>query len=89
MDRDRIIELTEGATKQRIRTLILDAYTENTETSENNAPITIYTLNDTLPINELETIYNALDNIGYFKVADAAVASVKSVAKGILGNLTK
>ena len=88
-DRNRIIELTEGATKQKIRTLILNAYNEETELDENNVSNTMYVLNDTLPITELESIYHALDGIGYFKVTDAAMASVKSAAKGFLSNLTK
>lgn len=88
-DYNRIIELTEGASKQKLRTLILGAYIEKTEMNDKNVPTTTYELSDSRSANELEEIRNALDGIGYFKVADAAVASVKSAAKGLFSGLTK
>lgn len=87
LDVIRVQELTAEATKKKIGELIKRAYIPMESTEEDGTVRKYFVLNDKLPCNELEEVYDALDGIGYFKVADAAMASVKGAAKSWVKNL--
>lgn len=87
MDYDRILELTDSATRQKLRAVIFEVYTEEQEEKEDGDVATVYCLNDLSAMSELSAAYDALKAIGYYKVADSAIATAKSTVKNLIGDL--
>ncbi|MDL4839811.1 hypothetical protein [Aquibacillus rhizosphaerae] len=82
----RIQELTNQATREKLRTFILSCYTESEEVKEDGTIQTILRLNNQLPLLTLERLYAVLENIGYTNVKDASIASAKGAAKNLFNN---
>jgi hypothetical protein len=87
MDYNRILELTDSATKRKVREVIFKAYQESEETADDGTVRISYQLIDTLPAYELEDVLGALKGIGYFDLKSAAAASAKNMAKGFFAEL--
>lgn len=87
LNKNRMQELTTEPTKLKIREFILSCYLEKQITEEDGTVQNYLELNDKLPINSLEQLYDAFEGIGYFNVKDAAAASIKGAAKNIVKNI--
>lgn len=86
LDIIRLEELTNQATKEKVRAFILSCYNETEIFMEDGKTQKTFILNDQLPLPTLEKLYQAIDGIGYLNVKDAAFASVKGAAKGLVKN---
>jgi len=84
LDKMRFQELTNEATRSKIREFVLSCYIKMQEEKDDGSIQEYLILNDKLPINILEQLYTAFDSIGYYNLTDAAMASVKGVAKNIV-----
>jgi len=87
LDRIRVTELTEGATKEKIRELILSCYIKKETTNEDGTISEYMALEDTASGIKLQELYDAFEGIGYFNVGDAAMASVKGAAKSFMKSI--
>lgn len=87
LDLTRVTELTEGATKEKIRNLILSCYLKKEITNEEGITSDYMVLDDTIPCNKLQELHDAFEGIGYFNVGDAAIASVKGAAKSFMKSI--
>lgn len=87
LDLIRVTELTEGATKEKIRELILSCYLKKETTNEDGTISEYIALEDTASCVKLQELYDAFEGIGYFNVGDAAMASVKGAAKSFMKSI--
>ena len=87
LDITRVNELTDGATKGKIRELILACYKTKEITNEDGTTEENMVLDDKMPCDKLQELHDAFEGIGYFNVADAAMASVKGAAKSFMKNI--
>ncbi|MDK2937387.1 MAG: hypothetical protein PWP62_2395 [Eubacteriaceae bacterium] len=87
LDKVRLEELTNEATKVKLMEYVLDCYVESEITADDGAVRRVYLLNDKLPLNTYEQLYSILDSIGYLTVSSAAFASVKGTAKNLFKDL--
>lgn len=83
--RDIIEEMASGATKKLIRELIYNAYCKERIDEEGNTITDC--LNTELSLDELEKVYNALDGIGFYSMAENSKAFAVNAAKGIMKGL--
>lgn len=84
LDKVRLQELTNEATKAKIREFVLSCYIEKQAEKDDGTIQEYLGLNDKLPINTLEQLYDAFKGIGYFNLKDAAMASAKGAAKNLV-----
>lgn len=83
--KDLIEEMASGATRKAIRELIYDAYSAERIDGEGNK---IYNcLNTELSLTELEAVYNALNGIGFYNIAENSKALAVNAAKGLMKGL--
>lgn len=82
----RVIELTGDATKVKYREFILSCYNEVVVRNEEGVSTTKYELNDLKSENELSQLLSILENLGYFNVKDATIASAKGFVKNVFSN---
>lgn len=88
LDKTRLQELTNQATKEKLRTFVLSCYKETEEIQEDGIVHNHLILDDQLPLPTLEKLYEVFDSIGYTKVKDAALASAKGAVKNLVKNFT-
>ena len=84
LDELRLQELTNEATKAKVRKFILSCYVKKQKEKEDGTIQDYLELSNDLTISQLEQLYKSLNCIGYLNVKDAAVASVKGIAKNLL-----
>lgn len=89
LDKVRLQELTNEATKAKIREFVLSCYVEKQAQKDDGSIQDYLGLNDKLPVNTLEQLYDTFDGIGYFNVKDAAMASAKGAAKNLINSILK
>ncbi|WP_411680009.1 hypothetical protein [Clostridium thailandense] len=87
LDLTRVIELTEGATKEKIRELILSCYIKKETINEDGTASEYMVLDDKVSCAKLQELHDAFEGIGYFNVSDAAMASVKGAAKNFMKSI--
>ena len=80
-----IEELAVGATKAPIREIIYAAYTNSRVDEEGNTVSCC--LNTELSLLELENVYNSLEGIGFYNMANNTKAQAVNAAKGIMKGL--
>lgn len=82
---DIIEELAAGATKKTIRELIYSAY--NVEKIDEEKNTITYCLNAELNRSDLERVYQALESIGFYNVAENSKALASKMTKGLMKGL--
>lgn len=82
-----IEELAPGATKKPIRELIYNAYTIS-KTDGEGKPLD-NCINTELSADELQEVYNSLEGIGYYNMAENTKAQALNAAKGAAKGLMK
>ena len=87
LDKIRLQELTNQATKEKLRSFVLSCYKEVEEIQEDGSVQNYLILDEQLPLTTLEKLYEVFDSIGYTKVKDAAFASAKGAAKSLVKNI--
>lgn len=88
LDLVRLEELTKEATKEKLRDYVLSCYIEQEVNNEESETLkTELQLNDKLPLNQLEQLYQVFEAIGYTTLKDAAFASAKGAAKNLVKNV--
>jgi primosomal protein N'' len=83
LDIRRFEELTAKPTVQKYRPKVLSGYIPTKVEMSDGATKTVQALNFDLSLNELEEIYSILDNVGYFNIKDAGLASAKGFVKDL------
>jgi hypothetical protein len=87
LDMVRLKELTNEATKEKLKTFVIACYIETEIIVDDGGIRLVYLLNDKLPLNNYEQLYTILDNIGYLDVSSAAFASIKGTAKNLFKDI--
>lgn len=87
LDTVRLKELTNEATKEKLRAFVLACYIEREIIVDDGGVRMVYLLNDKLPLNTYEQLYSILDDIGYLDLSTAAFASIKGRAKNLFKDL--
>ncbi|MFL0248070.1 hypothetical protein [Candidatus Clostridium stratigraminis] len=84
LDINRLNELTNEKTKEKLQGYILSCYIKQ-EVNDEDEKITKteFILNDKLSLNQLEQLYSVFEAIGYTNLKDAALASAKGMAKSL------
>lgn len=77
-----IEELASGATKKNIREMIYNAYTE--ERMDADGTKMDNCLNTNLSYSELKNVYDALEGIGFYSMAENSKAQALNTAKGLV-----
>jgi len=85
LDSRRFEELTAKPTVQKYRPKVFSGYMPTKIEMSDGTTKTVQALNFDLSLNELEEIYSILDNVGYFSIKDAGLASAKGFAKDLFG----
>lgn len=80
-NKDKLIELTESHEKFKYREMILSNYEENDEGE--------LELKYNITKESAEILIGSLEEIGYFKLANNATATVKSTTKNLISNFRK
>lgn len=83
----RLEELTDSATKLKIREIVMSYYIKTTKEIEDGTIKEIYILNDEISINDLTNLNHIIEDIGYNKVGQASIASVKGVTKRLFNSV--
>lgn len=84
---DFIEEMAAGATKKPIRELIYSAY--NAERIDEEGNTITNCLNAELSRSDLESVYQALEGIGFYNVAENSKAMASKMTKGLMKGLLK
>jgi len=84
LNKTRLKELASNPTQKKYLPVVLDGYPETNSTTPDGETKTELCLNCALSLGELEEIYGILDDIGYFSIKDAGLASAKGFVKNLL-----
>jgi len=79
----RVVELTNEATKAKQREFIMSCYNKVSIEDENGSTMIKYELNDQMTEIELSQLQSVLENLGYFNMKDATLASAKGFVKNV------
>jgi hypothetical protein len=85
LDKMRLEELTNKPTEQKYRPIVMSGFISTERKASDGKTKTEFLLNYDLSLNQLEEIYVVLDNLGYFDIKDAGIASAKGLAKDLFG----
>lgn len=89
LDVMRLEELTNSPTKLKFREVVMSCYIEKTIENEDNTKEMVYKLSNELSIKDLNNLSSILDGLGYNKVTNASVASIKGVTKKFVSNIVR
>lgn len=89
LDVTRLEELTNTPTKLKFREAVIGCYIDMTIENEDDTISNVYELNDKLSIEYLINLGSILEGIGYNKLAEASIASLKGVTKKFIGDIVR
>jgi len=87
LDISRLTELTDSPAKKKYRDIVLSSYISRNEKGEDGIEKVVYVLDDTMNSGDLRKLAKIIDYLGYNKLADASLASLKSGSKKLMGNI--
>lgn len=87
LDVMRLEELTNTPTKIKFREVVVSCYTEILIEGDDGKTEEIYQLNDQMSIDDLVSLKDILEGLGYNNVANASVASLKGATKRFISSV--